>query len=130
MQEDGMGYPIIMHVKARTGNNFSGEIQWPTLNSAKTKFKGIIKGDNLEFEEYEVISGQDDVEVPMKYHAKVSGNTINGKNEHEDPACLSTFVMNKIAVKPSKGILANLFLCSFFAEKDFFFLYLYFCFFQ
>src|SRR3712207_8023302 len=46
--------------------------QWPTLNSARTKFRGVIKGDDLNFEEYEVITGQDDVEIPMKYKDRKS----------------------------------------------------------
>lgn len=55
MEADGATYPVVMLVKERKGNNFSGEIHWPTLNSAKTKFRGTINGDEVRHEEYEVI---------------------------------------------------------------------------
>ncbi len=115
-ESDGSKFPIIMVVKERNGANFAGEIQWPTLNSAKTKFKGTVKGDGntflllaalilsaLEFEEYEAISGADDVEIPMKYSAKVASNTIEGKNHHDDAELLSTFTMEKISTPAAKG---------------------------
>jgi len=101
-EADGSKFPIVMVVKDRSGANFNGEIQWPTLNSAKTKFKGTVKGDNIEFEEYEAISGADDVELPMKYSAKVSGNTMTGKNIHDDQELLSTFTMDKLASAATK----------------------------
>lgn len=104
MQSDGSNFPIIMRVDERKANAFSGTIQWPTLNSAKTKFKGTIKGDDITFEEYEVVTGQDDVEVPMKYVGRVNGNSITGKNEHPDEECASTFKMDKLVSKPAKGL--------------------------
>src|SRR4051812_26468316 len=95
-EADGSTFPIVMVVKERNGNAFGGEIQWPTLNSAKTKFRGTITGDSISFEEYEAISGQDDVEIPMKYSGKVSGNSMTGKNEHDDPEVISSFKIDKL----------------------------------
>jgi hypothetical protein len=56
MQSDGSVFPIILAVESRKGADFSGNVlpiyvnlegtvQWPTLNSAKTKFKGKISGN-------------------------------------------------------------------------------------
>eukprot|EP01114_Cavostelium_apophysatum_P014430 TRINITY_DN3748_c0_g1_i1.p1 TRINITY_DN3748_c0_g1~~TRINITY_DN3748_c0_g1_i1.p1 ORF type:complete len:463 (-),score=163.77 TRINITY_DN3748_c0_g1_i1:44-1432(-) len=101
-EADGSTYPMIMHVKERSQNTFTGEIQWPTLNSARTKFKGQIKGGEVTFEEYEVVTGEDDVEIPMKYVAKANNTEITGKNEHDDPECASTFTLKKIAATASK----------------------------
>ena len=61
------------------------------------------KGSQVNFEEYEIVNGEDDVEVPMKYVGKVDGNTIQGNNEHEDPECHSTFKLDRIATAPAKG---------------------------
>jgi hypothetical protein len=36
----------------------------------------------VSFSEYEVISGEDDVEVPMKYEGTVVGNTITGNHTY------------------------------------------------
>lgn len=56
MEEDGSTYPFIMEVKERSSEtNFNGEIKWPTLNNAHTKFRGIIDRETIKFEEYEVI---------------------------------------------------------------------------
>ena len=57
MEVDGSTFPQVLVVQSRKGNNISGEIHWPTLNSAKTKFRGTVKGNQIEHEEYEVITG-------------------------------------------------------------------------
>lgn len=41
----------------------------------------------------------------MKYEGTVDGNTISGNNEHEDPDCLSSFKLDRIATAPAKGII-------------------------
>jgi len=102
MESDQSSFPIIMLVHERSKSTFNGIIQWPTLNSAQTKFRGSIAGDTIEFEEYEVLKGEDDVEVPMKYLGKISENTIQGKVAHEEEENACSFKLEKISVPPSK----------------------------
>jgi len=102
-EADGAAFPFIMLVLDRQQSTFTGTIQWPTLNSAKTKFRGEIKGEDVTWEEHEVITGEDDVEIPMKYVGKLSGGTcITGKNVTDDPDMASTFKLEKITTPASK----------------------------
>ena len=68
-----------------SGNKFAGTMLWPTLNQARTKFRGEIDvtsaTKNITFEEYEVIKGENDVEVPVKYVAHCKGDLIEGHVE-------------------------------------------------
>lgn len=57
-------FPFSMEVKTRSGNAFTGVVTWPTLENAQTKVKGTLANDQLKFEEFEVISGHDDIDVP------------------------------------------------------------------
>lgn len=85
-------FPFSMEVKTRSGNAFTGVVTWPTLENAQTKVKGTLANDQLkvpcpalssspttlcldcrahwfpllppQFEEFEVISGHDDIDVP------------------------------------------------------------------
>jgi len=63
------------------GKKINGTIQWPTLNNATTKFKGLVEGDTIRFEEYEAITGEDEVQIPSNYVGKLTndGNTLKGK---------------------------------------------------
>jgi len=58
-----------------TERNSKGEIKgmimWPSLQKAKTKFRGKISGTKIEFEEYKVLSGKDFVDVPNQYSGVV-----------------------------------------------------------
>src|SRR5690349_6344486 len=99
-------------------------MQWPTLNSAKTKVRGTIKGDDTTHEEYEVIQatcclwntslififfkGVDDVVVPAKYSGKVSGTSLTGKLETDDDDLKCTYKSDKIDTPPSRGKEARL----------------------
>ncbi len=66
---------------------------------------GTIKGEALQWEEYEVIKGQEDVEVPMKYEGKINGAKITGKTLADDDESNSTFTLEKLPTAPSKGML-------------------------
>ncbi|EGC40594.1 hypothetical protein DICPUDRAFT_146505 [Dictyostelium purpureum] len=75
-------YPFIMTVDNVDGNDeVSGTITWINLGSAKTKYKGKLNRATGEFnfEEYEVITGEDEVEVPNSYTSVVYGDEIIGK---------------------------------------------------
>lgn len=97
MLSDGSTYAQFMKVEDRKGNSFSGTILWPTLNSAKTKFRGTINGNNINFEEYEVVTGQDDVEVPNKYVGVIgSDSIISGKTVVTDPEAQSSFELKPV----------------------------------
>lgn len=80
---DGTGdkYPFTWNLDAISGSQVSGTIDWPTLNNAKTKFKGTVSANSLAFQEYEVIQGEDDVAVPADYAGTLdltSTDTISG----------------------------------------------------
>eukprot|EP00027_Filamoeba_sp_ATCC50430_P006946 CAMPEP_0168558966 /NCGR_PEP_ID=MMETSP0413-20121227/10261_1 /TAXON_ID=136452 /ORGANISM="Filamoeba nolandi, Strain NC-AS-23-1" /LENGTH=489 /DNA_ID=CAMNT_0008590141 /DNA_START=40 /DNA_END=1509 /DNA_ORIENTATION=+ len=104
MDSDGSNFPLVMIVSERAKDTFSGEIQWPTLNAARTKFRGKINGNDITFEEYEVIKGEDDVEIPMKYSGQFQGASLTGKSEPSDPESSSVFVLNKVAAPVSKDL--------------------------
>jgi len=86
------------------GKKINGTIQWPTLNNATTKFKGFVEGDTIRFEEYEAITGQDEVQIPSNYVGKLTndGNTLKGKivtdadDSDSDEADAPTFQLDKI----------------------------------
>jgi len=63
------------------GKKFSGTIQWPSLNNAKTKFRGTKQNDIIKFEEYEALTGADDVQLPSTYEGKLNsaGTMISGQ---------------------------------------------------
>jgi len=63
-------YPFTLLIQKKTGDKIFGTIEWSSLNSTITRFKGSIdeKSNSIQFEEYEVVEG-DDVDVPNKYNA-------------------------------------------------------------
>jgi len=78
-------FPFKMDVAALKGKEITGTINWPTLGNAKTKFRGKIEGNNFFFEEYEAVSGAEDVQIPSYYTGKISsqGTAINGSTKGE-----------------------------------------------
>jgi hypothetical protein len=91
---DASAYPFVLEITIMDDKgDFSGTIKWyvfspsphpypgpslpphpvspfplcrPTLGKgAVTKVKGSVKGDEVKFEEYEAVTGADDVELPM-----------------------------------------------------------------
>lgn len=74
-------YPFTLTLVTVMGNAVEGTIDWPTLNNAKTKFKGTISGTNIRFEEYEAIQGGEDVVLPASYKGQLdptSADSITG----------------------------------------------------
>eukprot|EP01116_Phalansterium_solitarium_P015614 TRINITY_DN3467_c0_g1_i1.p1 TRINITY_DN3467_c0_g1~~TRINITY_DN3467_c0_g1_i1.p1 ORF type:complete len:498 (-),score=207.25 TRINITY_DN3467_c0_g1_i1:269-1705(-) len=102
LNDSDENFPMVMQVLARSGADFSGEVHWPTMNSAKTKFRGKIQGDNVTFEEYEAIQGAEELELPSKYIGQVSGNSISGKVD--DPDVDSTFKIDRLGKKPNREL--------------------------
>jgi hypothetical protein len=85
----------------QAGNQLlEGTVKWSTLNNAETKFRGKMSADGtFEIEEYEVITGVDDVVVPTKYKGSVvTGNAISGAVEGQDQA---TFKLDYLAPPPA-----------------------------
>eukprot|EP00727_Mastigamoeba_balamuthi_P011365 m51a1_g6851 hypothetical protein (543) ;mRNA; r:98277-100002 len=68
--------------QAQEGCKLEGKIQWPTLNGAETKFRGTVSAAGaVVLDEYEVVKGQDDVEVPNKYVGRITGTAVLGEVE-------------------------------------------------
>lgn len=72
-------YPQLISIDKVDGVAFEGRVKWPTLNSAETKMRGKCEGATFSFEEYEVITGVDDVEVPASYTGEITGTSVIGK---------------------------------------------------
>eukprot|EP00026_Physarum_polycephalum_P001027 Phypoly_transcript_01028.p2 GENE.Phypoly_transcript_01028~~Phypoly_transcript_01028.p2 ORF type:complete len:365 (-),score=58.56 Phypoly_transcript_01028:2678-3727(-) len=98
---DASAYPFVLEITAMedNGQKFSGTIKWPTLGKgAVTKVRGTVQGDEVKFEEYEAVSGADDVELPMYYTGKLTGDKLNGKLK-DSTGEESTFNLSKIKSK-------------------------------
>jgi len=92
----GDDFPFQMHVTGVSGKQVSGTILWPSLNGATTKFRGQIEGNKFTFEEYEAITGEDDVQIPSNYEGtfskestKMTGKVVThdgdgGDSDHDD----------------------------------------------
>jgi len=92
-------YPFVLEITEMNGVDFNGCIKWPTLGKgAVTKVKGTVKGDQVKFEEYKAITGVDDVELPMYYTGKLTGDKLNGKL-NDSSGEESTFSLSKIKTK-------------------------------
>ncbi|EGG18952.1 hypothetical protein DFA_02692 [Cavenderia fasciculata] len=92
-------YPFFWTLSDRVGDDISGEIEWPTLEGAKSKFRGTVDSvaETVEWEEYEAICEEDQLELPQKYSAKFVYNPASSKppslegKTTTDPAEPSTF---------------------------------------
>lgn len=80
---------------SRNGDDVSGTINWATLSTI-TKFRGVISGNTITLEEYEIIAGDEvgnitpitkqplfliksAIEIPNKYTATLSADgTLEG----------------------------------------------------
>jgi len=58
-----------------------GTVKWPTLKNSKSKFKGTIlhKNKSIKFQEYEIITGKDEIEVPVDYVGEIDGKQVKGR---------------------------------------------------
>jgi len=73
-------FPFTLSIEKRQKNSFTGVMSWPTIEDSKTKVRGTIADGKLEFEEYEVIKGFDDVDVPNVFAASIADDlaTLEG----------------------------------------------------
>jgi hypothetical protein len=76
---EGEMFPFILKVASVKGNKVEATIDWPTMNDAKTKVNGTIDGCQFEFTEYEVIQGEEEVEIPVTYLGELSDTSIEGQ---------------------------------------------------
>lgn len=77
--EDKEHYTFVFTVDEVKGDKLEGTVSWPTLNDSLTKYRGTLSAaGQFDFEEYEIIRGEDDVEVPNNYSSVVYGDTIQG----------------------------------------------------
>ena len=75
-------FPFTFEITSRKGVKVEGTITWPSLQNAKTKVRGTIESDEIEFEEFE--STSDEVAIPVKYIGRVIKNAIKGKFKGEE----------------------------------------------
>lgn len=72
-------YPFSVKVLSTNGGSFEGTVTWSTLNNATTKCRGSIDDKGaFKLEEYAIITGEDDIEVPSSYAGTVIGTNVNG----------------------------------------------------
>eukprot|EP01113_Clastostelium_recurvatum_P040758 TRINITY_DN6373_c0_g1_i1.p1 TRINITY_DN6373_c0_g1~~TRINITY_DN6373_c0_g1_i1.p1 ORF type:complete len:439 (+),score=129.21 TRINITY_DN6373_c0_g1_i1:33-1319(+) len=91
-------FNFTLKVDSVKGDAVLGTIEWPTL-SAKTKFKGTLKGNDFTFQEYEAIAGEDEVQLPADYTGKLTDDkTIAG--DLGDKASKATFKLKLTALPP------------------------------
>ncbi len=76
---EGDMFPFILKIASVKANKVEGTIDWPTMNDAKTKVNGTLDGCKFEFTEYEVIQGEDEVEIPVTYLGEISDTSIEGQ---------------------------------------------------
>eukprot|EP01105_Mastigella_eilhardi_P008640 TRINITY_DN208_c0_g1_i6.p1 TRINITY_DN208_c0_g1~~TRINITY_DN208_c0_g1_i6.p1 ORF type:complete len:866 (+),score=286.92 TRINITY_DN208_c0_g1_i6:68-2665(+) len=97
-------FPFQLYIDRTSGgaeNNVEGRIKWPTLNNAETRIRGLNKDASFEFDEYEAISGADDVDVPHKYFGKITGTAIIGRiGDESDDVSFSLMLSDPPKPKP------------------------------
>eukprot|EP01114_Cavostelium_apophysatum_P012245 TRINITY_DN2717_c0_g1_i1.p1 TRINITY_DN2717_c0_g1~~TRINITY_DN2717_c0_g1_i1.p1 ORF type:complete len:365 (-),score=95.82 TRINITY_DN2717_c0_g1_i1:61-1155(-) len=81
----GESYPLVMNITSVTSDakkkvQIEGTITWETLDCT-TRFLGIYSPQtkSFRFSEYEILDGEDNVELPAKYSMTIEGNFIRGK---------------------------------------------------
>jgi hypothetical protein len=94
-------FPFVLDIERRTQNNFTGTMIWPTMENSTTKVRGSISpSGELQFEEYEVITGHDVVDVPNFFTAKISptnAGEVQGSLRGDDPSAEEgTFKMSLV----------------------------------
>jgi len=97
-------FPFRVEISSYKAKKLLGTVSWPTLDGAKTKIRGTIEGDTVMFEEYEAISGADQVQIPSFYRGKITdfakkikGETIpNPNGSADDDFTKATFELDLI----------------------------------
>ncbi len=64
-------YSFSFEITKRNKGQIEGEITWPSIGNAKTKVRGTIEGEEMEFEEFD--SSSNDVVVPANYIGRLFG---------------------------------------------------------
>jgi len=84
----GDDFPFRLEIHTLKAKKITGQVTWPTLKGAKTKIRGSIEGNIVKFEEYEAISGAEDVQIPSYYSGALSNHakTISGKTVPDNDA--------------------------------------------
>jgi len=70
-------FPFELRIEKRQKDAFTGTMSWPTIEDSKTKVRGTISDGKLEFEEFEVIKGDDDVDVPNYFTAPIDDSAAS-----------------------------------------------------
>ena len=92
---NGEKFPFQITITARKGPGFIGFTTWTSLN-AQTKIRGVVDRENLKWEEFEVLQGEDAVVVPVYYNAKLVSNNQMITGRLKDPeGVVSTFWVKK-----------------------------------
>lgn len=99
---DGATYPFVLTITTRTNDDLEGTIHWPTMGDTLTKIRGSVKSDELKFEEYEAIRGEDNIEIPQNYDAKLTGSSVSGTlTDSQGEKC--SFKLNLVAKRSTKA---------------------------
>lgn len=98
---DDSHIPFVLRISSIISGAVEGTVQWPTLKGAEMKMKGTIAGSSLQYTEYEIITGEEDVEIGTEYTATVAadGTSLTGTWELA-PDSVGTFTASII---PSGG---------------------------
>eukprot|EP01129_Flabellula_baltica_P011407 TRINITY_DN4989_c0_g1_i3.p1 TRINITY_DN4989_c0_g1~~TRINITY_DN4989_c0_g1_i3.p1 ORF type:complete len:343 (+),score=68.69 TRINITY_DN4989_c0_g1_i3:185-1213(+) len=69
-------HPFTYQVSSSEKNILEGEINWTSNEiSCKTKYKGSLSGNDVEFQEYEAIEGAENMEISKKYRGRYNKDT-------------------------------------------------------
>jgi len=93
-QNEGEHFPFVLEVTKTDNDKIEGFVYWKTLNDSQTKFRGTVKNGELKLEEYEVVQGVDEVEIPAFYAGKLVDTTATGTVG--DAANKVTFKMDRV----------------------------------
>lgn len=106
---DDSHIPFVLRITSIISGAVEGTVQWPTLKGAEMKMKGTIAGASLQYTEYEIITGEEDVEIGTEYTATVAadGASLTGTWELP-PDSVGTFTASIIPAGGfSNGSAAN-----------------------
>jgi len=98
---DKSTYPFVLTITSRTNDDLEGTIHWPTVGDTLTKIRGSMKSDEMKFEEYEAIRGEDNIEIPQNYDGKLTGNSVSGTlTDSEGEKC--SFKLDLVSKRSAK----------------------------
>lgn len=68
--------PFVLRIGSIAIGAFEGTMTWPTLNGAVMKLRGVVIGDALQFTEYEIVKGHDEVVAGSEYTATLESDSL------------------------------------------------------